>query len=50
VGYEVVMPAATGMPKAHRDKRRRAVTILIAHIVYGAALGRAGGANRSALK
>ncbi len=38
-GYEVVMPAATGMPKAHRDGRRRAGSILVAHIIFGAALG-----------
>jgi uncharacterized membrane protein YagU involved in acid resistance len=50
LGYEVVMPAATGMPKAHKDNRRRAIAILLAHIVYGAALGRASGANAKRLK
>jgi hypothetical protein len=39
VGYEVVMPAATGMPRVQHDDRRRAVTILLAHVVYGATLG-----------
>jgi len=39
VGYEAVMPAATDIRPAHRDSRPRAATILVAHIVYGAALG-----------
>jgi hypothetical protein len=40
VGYEVVMPPAAEMPRAHRDRRPRAITILIAHLVFGASLGR----------
>jgi hypothetical protein len=40
-GYEVFMPSMVGMPRAHRDRRRRAVTILIAHVVYGLSLGAA---------
>jgi hypothetical protein len=39
VGYEGVMPAATDIEPAHRDQRSRAATILVAHIVFGAALG-----------
>jgi hypothetical protein len=45
-GYEILMPAVTGMPKAHRDDRQRALTILIAHVVYGAALGSVTAAER----
>ena len=41
VGYEAVMPLATELPPAHRDAKRRAGTILVAHLVYGAALGAA---------
>jgi uncharacterized membrane protein YagU involved in acid resistance len=41
VGYELVVPALTDMPRAHKDDRRRAATILFAHLVYGSALGRA---------
>jgi hypothetical protein len=39
VGYEAIMPAATHLPPAHRDKRGRAGTILLAHLIYGAVLG-----------
>jgi hypothetical protein len=39
VGYEAVMPLATEIPPAHRDVRRRAATIFVAHLVYGATLG-----------
>jgi hypothetical protein len=46
VGYEVVMPAVTGMPRAQHDDRRRAVTILLAHVVYGATLGSIAGLGR----
>jgi len=38
-GYEGWVPAAGVLPPAHRDRRARAVTILLAHVVYGAALG-----------
>jgi hypothetical protein len=38
-GYEFLMPRVTGMPLAHRDKRSRALTILIAHVIYGLSLG-----------
>jgi hypothetical protein len=49
VGYEVVMPAVTGMPRAQHDDRRRAATILLAHVVYGAALGSMVGIGRRKL-
>lgn len=39
LGYELLMPTVTDMPKAHRDNAPRALTILLAHVVYGAALG-----------
>lgn len=38
MGYEAWLPALKVFPHAHRDERSRAITILIAHIVYGAAL------------
>jgi hypothetical protein len=38
-GYEFLMPRMTGMPLAHRDKRSRALTILIVHVIYGLSLG-----------
>jgi hypothetical protein len=38
-GYEIVMPAATDIAPAHRDKRSRAATIFIAHVIFGAVLG-----------
>jgi hypothetical protein len=38
-GYEFLMPRVTEMPLAHRDKRSRALTILIAHVIYGLSLG-----------
>jgi uncharacterized membrane protein YagU involved in acid resistance len=39
LGYEVVMPTATEMAPAHRDRRDRAASIFVAHLIYGAALG-----------
>ena len=39
IGYELVVPALTDMPKAHKDEPRRAATILLAHLVYGSSLG-----------
>jgi hypothetical protein len=44
VGYELAVPSLTSMPKAHRDRRSRAISILVAHLVYGASLGLAAGA------
>lgn len=41
--YEGWLPAAGVLPPAHRDRRPRAVTILLAHVVYGTALGRVAG-------
>jgi len=41
-GYEGWVPALGVLPPAHRDRRARAVTILLAHLVYGAALGGVG--------
>lgn len=41
VGYEFLMPTATGMPLAHNDRRPRAVAILVAHAIYGLSLGTA---------
>lgn len=41
IGYELIVPALTDMPRAHKDERRRAATIFLAHIVYGSSLGRA---------
>jgi hypothetical protein len=38
-GYEGWVPALGALPPAHRDDRSRAVTILLTHVVYGAALG-----------
>jgi hypothetical protein len=37
--YEGWVPAVGVMPPAHRDRRGRAVAMLLAHIVYGATLG-----------
>jgi hypothetical protein len=45
-GYEFLMPRAADMPLAHRDSRRRAGAILVAHLVYGAALGLAARGRR----
>ncbi|ROS75401.1 hypothetical protein EDF32_1810 [Cellulomonas sp. PhB143] len=39
-GYEGWVPALGILPPAHRDDRRRAATMLTAHLVYGASLGR----------
>lgn len=38
-GYEGWLPAMGVLPPAHRDKRSRALTMLAAHLVYGAVLG-----------
>lgn len=38
-GYEGWVPAMGVLPPAHRDKRSRALTMLAAHLVYGAVLG-----------
>jgi ABC-type xylose transport system permease subunit len=38
IGYELLMPAATDIAPAHRDQRSRAATIVIAHVIFGAAL------------
>lgn len=38
-GYEFAMPAATDIAPAHRDFTRRAATIFVAHLIYGASLG-----------
>jgi hypothetical protein len=40
-GYEGWVPALGALPPAHADDRSRAATILLAHVVYGAALGAA---------
>ena len=37
--YEGWVPAMGVLPLAHRDRRARAVTVLLAHLVYGATLG-----------
>jgi hypothetical protein len=42
-GYEGWLPFLGILPRAHRDKRGRALVILAAHVVYGAALGRGRG-------
>jgi hypothetical protein len=39
--YEAWVPAARVLPPAHRDNRSRALTILGAHVLYGAALAAA---------
>jgi hypothetical protein len=48
-GYEGWVPMIGALPPAHRDRRGRALTILLAHVVYGGALGavarRLGGAG-----
>jgi hypothetical protein len=38
-GYEGWVPMIGALPPAHRDRRGRALTILLAHVVYGGALG-----------
>jgi hypothetical protein len=40
-GYEGWLPAIGVLPPAHRDHRGRAATMVLAHVVYGAALARA---------
>jgi hypothetical protein len=37
--YEGWVPAAGVIPPAHRDRRGRAVAMLLAHVVYGGTLG-----------
>lgn len=39
VGYEGWLPAMGILPPAHRDKTGRALTMLAAHLLYGAVLG-----------
>jgi hypothetical protein len=39
IGYEAVMPAATDIVPAHRDRRSQAATIFVAHLIYGGVLG-----------
>lgn len=39
-GYEGWVPAAGVLPPAHRDDRRRVITMISAHLVYGSVLGR----------
>jgi hypothetical protein len=39
LSYEGWLPAANIMPPAHRDARNRALTIVAAHLTYGAVLG-----------
>jgi ammonia channel protein AmtB len=46
IGYEFLMPRAAEMPLAHRDDRRRAAAILVAHLVYGCVLGLVSKAGR----
>ena len=43
VGYEGWLPLLGILPPAHRDKPARSWTMFAAHVVYGAALGRAAG-------
>lgn len=38
VSYEGWVPVAGVLPPAHRDRRSRALSILLAHVVYGLAL------------
>lgn len=40
VGYEGWLPAMGILPPAHRDKTGRALTMLAAHLLYGAVLGK----------
>lgn len=39
-GYEGWVPIAGVLPPAHRDDRRRVITMISAHLVYGYVLGR----------
>lgn len=39
VAYELLLPRAGVLPPAHRDKPGRAVTMILAHVVYGGVLG-----------
>ena len=39
VSYLGWVPAAKILPPAHRDRRDRQVTMVIAHLVFGASLG-----------
>lgn len=38
-GYEGWLPALGILPPAHHDRRPRALTMLVAHAIYGAVLG-----------
>ena len=39
ISYEGWIPALGILPPAHRDRRTRTVTMIVAHVVYGAVLG-----------
>lgn len=39
VGYEGWLPVLGVLPAAHRDRRGRVVTMVVAHALYGAVLG-----------
>jgi hypothetical protein len=39
-GYEVWVPLVGALPPAHRDHRGRVATMIAAHLVFGAVLGR----------
>lgn len=39
LSYEGWLPLLGVLPPAHRDKRGRALTMLLAHVVYGGVLG-----------
>jgi hypothetical protein len=39
-GYEGWVPMLGVLPPAHRDRRSRAATMMLAHLVYGYVLGR----------
>src|SRR5690606_36691171 len=41
LSYEGWVPRLTVQPPAHRDNPKRAVTMVVAHLVYGAALAAA---------
>jgi hypothetical protein len=40
IGYEGWVPMLGVLPPAHRDDRRRVLTMAVAHLVYGAVVGR----------
>ena len=39
-GYEGWVPMLGILPPAHRDRRSRVATMMLAHLVYGSVLGR----------